>query len=177
LPTRSLLQAAFYFRTNGCYCFNEAATPDVISCATARYKVYYHDAPATASGVARRELARGRRASRVDTSLCPIGLTACRIEDSADGYEVRSFRSQACYRCDSRDLTLFLLLFSPALSPAHLPSQCLDTLTELESCGGCRNGVFSATLAPAAHTIGQQRLGRVDRLCVTLPLFAIPRFH
>lgn len=61
------------------------------------YQIYYHSAAAQASGLSRRQhFAAVRRAAEEDTSLCPADLTACRVEGSDDGYEVRCTVLRPC---------------------------------------------------------------------------------
>ena len=68
--------------------------------------------------------------------LCPTGLNACLVGDSAvgsDAFEVSS-------RPDARDYCT--------------DAQCLDTRAELESCGGCINGY--ADIAAGAASVGTE---------------------
>ena len=96
--------------------------------------------PSNASG--RRRAAARRRAAEENTSLCPASLTACKIDGSVDGYEVGPFSLLSCL-----------------LEAADRPDcgQCIDTLTELESCGGCRHGVFTAATSDDRVRIQRQQ--------------------
>jgi hypothetical protein len=106
-------------------------------------------ASAQASGLARHNLqAERRRAAEADVSLCPANLTACRVSGTEDGYEVRPvLESASAGRVRARTDVLPLLL-------RHL--QCLDTQSELESCGGCLHSIF--TVSSARPSIGQRPL-------------------
>ena len=107
-----------------------------------RIRVFFHPPAAQASGLSRRRLAKP---DAVPT-LCPSGLSACKILNSADGYEVR------CWS--------LLWLWSPRSNrPLSFLAQCIDTLSELESCGGCRYGVQAAPVSLRANR-------RLRSLCV-----------
>jgi hypothetical protein len=73
-----------------CWCMDSANSnpTSVTSCGTRDQRSYYHEPLQASAGLARRQLASERRARERDTTLCPTGLTACRVESSEDGYEV-----------------------------------------------------------------------------------------
>jgi hypothetical protein len=127
--------------THECECVSgiEPASTVSPSCTTpGQYQWYIRAAPEPAQPEAsltrkRRQEAVVRRAAEQDTTLCPSTLTPCRIKGSDDGWEVR--------RLSLRNLdVLRSRLLTPLLSSLR---QCIDTQTELESCGGCRHGVFT----------------------------------
>lgn len=83
----------FSSHDSSCICVDDITVAPSVDCVSASglYAIYYHGAAAQASGLSRRQqLARTRRAAEEDTTLCPAGRTACRIEGSDDGYEVCS---------------------------------------------------------------------------------------
>jgi hypothetical protein len=152
--------------THECECVSgiEPASTVSPSCTTpGQYQWYIRAAPEPAQPEAsltrkRRQEAVVRRAAEQDTTLCPSTLTPCRIKGSDDGWEVR--------RLSLRNLdVLRSRLLTPLLSSLR---QCIDTQTELESCGGCRHGVLSATLDSAASIPFGQKSLSVGRRCVPL---------
>lgn len=132
-----------------CYCTPDAQGFGSTTCAPASsIYIYYHPPGPQASGYSkRRQLATVRRAVEEDTSLCPVGKTACQIEGWPDSHEVRLCRSRTSSSRPRADV------LSP---PSH--AQCLDTETELESCGGCRHGVFSAPSRRLLRRVGMAPL-------------------
>ena len=94
--------------------------------------IYFHSAAAQASGNSKRRLLAERARRAEAKTACPRGLTACKIPGSDDGFEVR------------RNMLSFSLFLScrRLKMTDRIRSQCLDIMTELESCGGCRHGVY-----------------------------------
>lgn len=73
-----------------CTCYDDIISANTADCVDERLQVYYHGPGPQASGYSKRQqLARTRRAAEEDASLCRTGWTACRIDGSDDGYEVR----------------------------------------------------------------------------------------
>lgn len=146
----------FLIQPNGCYGISRLDVPNpAIDCSTPDAREFFvHSIEAQASGLARRQLqVEVRRSRKADNTLCPASLTACRVSGTEDGYEVRSLLLR-------RD-------FDGRLTHPPCYSQCLDTQTELESCGGCLHGVFSG---PSARlTIGQRPVGGLQRRNVVAP--------
>jgi hypothetical protein len=70
---------------------------------------------------------------------CPNSLTPCNVEGAPDAFEVS----------DQRSATLQQLSTDVRCQPVLTPSQCIDTSTELESCGGCMYGAYSNATATA----------------------------
>jgi hypothetical protein len=69
--------------------------------------------------------------------FCPRGWTACRVDEkSTDSYEVSDE------------------LFIPASKEKLADHKCIDTSSELDSCGGCRLGEYG--VANANTTIGDE---------------------
>ncbi|WVF69353.1 hypothetical protein IAT40_004129 [Kwoniella sp. CBS 6097] len=91
-----------------CRCVNgEFEMGTQAPCSSTTRTIFFHDADASASGLARRSLRdRLRRAKRFEAQYCPAGLTACNVHGLEDGYE------------------------------------CIDTLSDLEACGGCIHGEY-----------------------------------
>lgn len=75
----------------GCYGLTQLNVPNAaVDCLTPDAReIFVHSQDAQASGLSRRHLqANERRAREADSSLCPAGLTACRVFGTDDGYEV-----------------------------------------------------------------------------------------
>ncbi|OWT39848.1 hypothetical protein C362_02343 [Cryptococcus neoformans Bt1] len=75
--------------------------------------------------------------SRRAEGLCPTPLTACSVAGNSSIYEVNVFFLDLTYHADdSKDKIKY----------AHKRYlQCLDLNVDLNSCGGCVNGVFGST--------------------------------
>ncbi|OCF41504.1 hypothetical protein I317_04707 [Kwoniella heveanensis CBS 569] len=86
-----------------CRCVNEDFTFGTQApCSPSTRTIFFHDADASASGLARRNLRdRLRRAMRAEAQYCPSGLTACNVYGSEDGYECVDTSSdlEACGGC------------------------------------------------------------------------------
>lgn len=98
-----------------CWCFTGVELSSTRACGDGTPSWYIRSAtapPAEGSGgPGRRRAAALRRATEADRSLCPAKLTACKIEGSVDGYEVRLSRPDR--RRQGQGLT------PPSSSPVH----------------------------------------------------------
>lgn len=74
----------FFPTAQYCICGSNGVMNNALDCSTPPFAFYFHPFGPQASGYSkRRQLAAVRRIAERETSLCPAGRAACRIEGSA----------------------------------------------------------------------------------------------
>jgi hypothetical protein len=121
-----------------CKCGISITSVSSAKCDNGNYQIYKHSDAGYASQLPRKRLReRLEQEALLKHAHCPNGLTPCNVEGAPDAFEVSKQQLDNDFSPDVRG------------QPMLNPSQCIDTSTELESCGGCMYGAYNNATAPA----------------------------